>query len=191
MPRFSKSRSGFSLVEIVIAIGITAFTLAAIGGIFGVTNQSGLDSSRDTLMASMIGQVMSDLRPLPFDMLWKADPRHETQTYLTSLTGTPNPAPPTGTPEDSIYYFTSEGVLIFDPNKTPYSATTPPTPFPGTAVYRCRVKKVVDASTQSFGTAGAYNRLQLSLKFDWPVPFGGATNGPNVLTSNESISRYF
>ncbi len=152
MPRFSKSRSGFSLVEIVIAIGITAFTLAAIGGIFGVTNQSGLDSSRDTLMASMIGQVMSDLRPLPFDMLWKADPRHETQTYLTSLTGTPNPAPPTGTPEDSIYYFTSEGVLICadvrheDPTLHLLCRRLPPAPLsPGTAVYRCRVKKVVDA----------------------------------------------
>ena len=199
MPRPSQSRSGFSLIEIVIAIGITAFTLATIAGIFGVTSQSAQDSSRDTLMTSMIGQVMSDLRPLPFDTLWQTDPRGDTQTYLGSLT--PNadspPQPASTTPATSYYYFTSEGVLI-EPTGTASPSATGYASAPSTTVYRCKVLKTVDTTTQSFvttaGTNPGFNRLQLTLSFDWPVAPGAANtsnNAPNVKLVYESIARYF
>ncbi len=193
-----KSRLGFSLVEIVIAIGITAFTLATIAGIFGVTSRSAQDSTSDTLMTSMIGQVMSDMRPLPFDTLWNADPRGQISIYLGTLK--PNaapPSPPTGNPANSTYYFTSEGVMI-EPTGTTSPSPTAYTTSPLTAVYRCRVIKTPEVATQNFanatGTTPAYNRLQLTLSFDWPVQPKVATSAPNasnVKLVYESIARYF
>ena len=200
MQRFSKSRSGFSLVEVVIAIGIAAFTLATIGGIFGITNQSALDSSHDTLITSMIGQVMGDLRPLPFDTLWSADPRGATPAYLASLAPAATPIPPANPPSNSTYYFTSEGVLI-EPSATGAFSATGYTNAPVTTVYRCTVTKTPDPATESFGANAGYNRLQLTLRFDWPIPSNATpvpqgavvtvSNGPNVKTVYESIARYF
>ena len=202
MHRFSKSRFGFSLVEVVIAIGITAFTLATIGGIFGITNQSAQDSSHDTLITSMIGQVMGDLRPLPFDVLWSADPRGATPAYLAGLAPAPAaaPAPPANPALNSTYYFTLEGVLI-EPSTTGASSATGYKNVPANTVYRCTVIKTPDPATQSFGANAGYNRLQLTLRFDWPIPSNAtpvpqgatasASNGPNVKTVYESIARYF
>ena len=191
MPRRRTFRAGFSLVEIAIAIGIAAFTLSAIIGVFGVANESALDSNRDTFMASMIGQVMGDLRALPFDVIFVTDPHTDSHygvtPYLASL---PNPRLPTPL-QTSLYYFTSEGVLI-------ETATTPPsatayTQTPANTLYRCRVYKTADVNTKSFTAGGnPVNRLQLTLRFDWPVPPAPSTgDGSNVKMYYESISRYF
>ena len=69
--RFLRSSSGFSLVEITLALGIVAFVLIAVLGLFGV----GLDSSRrsasDTVISQVVNQVLSDTRtsdlPAPGD----------------------------------------------------------------------------------------------------------------------------
>ena len=61
--RFLRSApSGFSLVEITLALGIVAFVLIAVLGLFSV----GLDSSRrsasDTAISQVVNQVLSDTR---------------------------------------------------------------------------------------------------------------------------------
>ncbi len=61
--RFLRSASsGFSLVEITLALGIVAFVLIAVLGLFSV----GLDSSRrsasDTVISQVVNQVLSDIR---------------------------------------------------------------------------------------------------------------------------------
>jgi uncharacterized protein (TIGR02598 family) len=63
--------SGFSLVEITLALGIVAFVLIAVLGLFGV----GLDSNRrsvsDTVIPQIVNQVLSETRtpdlPAPGD----------------------------------------------------------------------------------------------------------------------------
>ncbi len=183
MQRNSTSHSGFSLVEIAIAIGITAFTLSALIGVFGVSSESALDSSNDTLMTPMIGQIMGDLRSLPFDVIWYANPRTDAtygvKPYLASL---PNPTLPTGTPSATDYYFSSEGVMLPSDNTSSHAD----------AIYHCQVTKMPDVNTESFNTGTpVYNRLQLTLRFDWPTPPVGTGSGSNVKLVYESIARYF
>ena len=190
MLRPKSSRAGFSLVEITLAIGIVAFVLAAIIGFFGVSADSTLNSKGDTLMVSMINQVMSDMRSLPFDVLYETNPRGANPgtvnpgtgvgAYLVSLPVlAPTPAPATQT---SDYYFSDEGVLLL--GLTPASHAG--------ALYHCAVTKTMDEGTKGFDTGNTkYNRMQLTLRFDWPVPTAATTSGPSTRTTYASIARYF
>lgn len=58
------SPRGFSLIEVVIAVGIVSFTLVALIGLFGVGMRGSLRASEDTCLAVMITRVSGDLRVL-------------------------------------------------------------------------------------------------------------------------------
>lgn len=57
---------GFSLVEVVIALGIISFVLVALVGITAVGTSAGLDSKRDTEGGQIFEQIMGQLRTKPF-----------------------------------------------------------------------------------------------------------------------------
>lgn len=57
---------GFSLVEVVIALGIASFVLVALVGITAVGTSAGLDSRRDTEGGQIFEQIMGQLRTKPF-----------------------------------------------------------------------------------------------------------------------------
>jgi uncharacterized protein (TIGR02598 family) len=57
---------GFSLVEVVIALGIASFVLVALVGITAVGTNAGLDSRRDTEGGQIFEQIMGQLRTKPF-----------------------------------------------------------------------------------------------------------------------------
>lgn len=59
----------FSLIEIVLAIGIISFSLLAMFGLVSVSLQSNRASASDTDLASMSRQVLATLRNLPFSSL--------------------------------------------------------------------------------------------------------------------------
>ena len=56
------NRNGFSLVEVVMALGIVAFALVSMLGLFSVGIGASKHSGEDTEVASMSAQVMSRLR---------------------------------------------------------------------------------------------------------------------------------
>jgi uncharacterized protein (TIGR02598 family) len=56
------ARRGFSLIEIVIAIGIIAFAIVGIMGLFPVAMRSALESQRETRAAVIAQQIFSDLQ---------------------------------------------------------------------------------------------------------------------------------
>ena len=55
----------FSLIEIVLALGIISFALVGIMGLFPVAMKSALESQRETRAAQIAQQIFSDLRTLP------------------------------------------------------------------------------------------------------------------------------
>jgi uncharacterized protein (TIGR02598 family) len=59
----------FSLVEIVLAIGIVSFALMAMLGLVSVSLQSDRSSASDTDLAALSQQVISTLRSQPFTNL--------------------------------------------------------------------------------------------------------------------------
>lgn len=58
-------RSAFSLVEIVLALGIISFALVGIMGLFPVAMKSAQDSQRETRAAQIAMQIFNDLRGTP------------------------------------------------------------------------------------------------------------------------------
>lgn len=87
----------FSLVEVVLAMGIISFALVAMLGLFSVGLKAGKESGESTLVVSMASQVQGRLR-----------------SGVDVIT--------VGQPAD--YYFTSMGKLLVDSANKPVSVLT-------------------------------------------------------------------
>jgi uncharacterized protein (TIGR02598 family) len=96
-PAGRRQPSGFSLVEVVVAIGIIAFGIVALLGMLAFSTGLSRSSDQDTVLAAMSRQVTSDLRNCLFEA-------------LPNGTGTGNEQvlPPSGT----IWYFNGEGAKL-------------------------------------------------------------------------------
>jgi len=70
----SRRTKGFTIVEIVLALGIAAFSIMCLLGLISASFQVSMSSSQDTLMASMVRQVSADLHQRPFATLTSAPP---------------------------------------------------------------------------------------------------------------------
>ena len=75
-PRWNTSnrQPGFSLIEVVIALGIMGFALVSILGLMTVGLHSSKTSREYTLLSAMAQEVIADVRSQPYDTL-------ATQTY--------------------------------------------------------------------------------------------------------------
>lgn len=58
-------RSGFSLIEVAIALGIASFVLIVLIGMFPVGLASHRDAERETLAVSIMNSVVADLKNSP------------------------------------------------------------------------------------------------------------------------------
>ncbi|MFA7342976.1 MAG: hypothetical protein WC003_01610 [Terrimicrobiaceae bacterium] len=65
----SSFASAFSLVEVVLAIGVLAFAITAMMGLLTVAMQSDKSSSSDTSLAAMSRQVFNSLKAMPYSNL--------------------------------------------------------------------------------------------------------------------------
>src|ERR1043165_1889070 len=61
-----RARVGFSLVEVVVALGVIGFALLAILGLFPIGLKSGRASIQETRANHLAEQVFSTLRSQPF-----------------------------------------------------------------------------------------------------------------------------
>ncbi len=59
-------RKAFSLVEVVLALGVVGFSVVAIFSLFPVGLKSALESRRETRANYLAEQIISDLRASPF-----------------------------------------------------------------------------------------------------------------------------
>ena len=165
--------SGFSLVEITLALGIVAVALVTTMGLLGTGLNSQRLSAEDTTLAAMSEQVLGELRAADFDTLWDKVPG-----IATSKT---KPAKPTAVPELTTYYFSQEGRRVEAKSDL--------------AFYECAVTKKPDPSRQSVDPVtqvpglGRHNLLMLELKFSAPVSVPSAQR-PSQRSLHANIARY-
>ena len=62
-------KNGFSLVEVVIALGVISFGVVALVGLLSISISTSKESGDDTTVAAMATAVIAKLRGLPFDDL--------------------------------------------------------------------------------------------------------------------------
>jgi len=167
MRRSASHPGGFSLVEVVLALGVATVALVSVIGLLSAAVNTSEAAGHDTRLAAMSTLVLNDLRASPFDALWEKVPRAG-KSNATISTGS--------TPPDSEYYFTNEGTLV-DAAKVAGNFDV---------LYQCVVKKTPDPKSKS-ANGGAYNLIQLQLSFSWPV---SATKRPGSKTIYASIARY-
>jgi uncharacterized protein (TIGR02598 family) len=130
---------GFSLVEIVVALGVMAFALAGIAGLFPVAMASAQDSRRETRAALIARQLFATLR-VPTGTERIADPAVAGRVRLDANT-------------NIALAFDADGNCLTNPVATAEN----PSPIPG-ASFLARV--VVDTNT---GTANL-SRVQATVE---------------------------
>jgi uncharacterized protein (TIGR02598 family) len=160
----SRSTRAFSLVEVVIAMGIAAVSLVTALGLLGASLNSQDLSANDTVLVSMTEHVLSDLRNAPFDTLWDEQPG-----------GVAPASQPMTEPLNTRYYFSREGDLVEETDFRAY--------------YECVVVKTRDETTRS-PKLGPYNLLKLELSFNYPKLPANASANPNQRSLYASIARY-
>lgn len=151
-PRLS-ANSGFSLVEVALALGIATIGLVSILGLLNSATVADSGAGRDTTVVAMANYVLNDLHSVPFDALWAVDP-----TQTDSWNAGPRETQAQGAPADTIYYFTNEGTAI--PAGSAASNSD--------LLYKCIVHKTTDDDAQNTAN-GNQNRLKLQLEFSWPA----------------------
>jgi uncharacterized protein (TIGR02598 family) len=91
--------SAFSLIEVVLALGVISFAIVGIMGLFPVAMRTGQESQRETRATHIAQQIYADLKA-----------GAPTNTFLATAPGTfqtvnlANPSPPTQT-----IYFNNQG----------------------------------------------------------------------------------
>lgn len=161
---------GFSLVEVVLALGVASFALVSILGLLNVALESDSSASRDTTLSTMAGHVLNDLRTVPFDALWAAEPQ-------TSRDAAPATTETAVAP--TVFYFTKEGA--------PVAAANVGGNFD--VLYQCTVTKTPDLLTRNADTH-ICNQLKLQLEFAWPVTASGNTLKGGTQSIYASIARH-
>ena len=131
-------------MEIVIAIGVAAFTLTALLGLLSAGMKSSKDSIDDTAVANMANYVLSDLRARSFTNF--VDP-------ATSIS-----------PTQDIFFDAGGKCLLSGTgaSATPMDKTSA---LNAGALYLCQ-RSIAASSTN---TDGSVNPYKVTLSFSWPV----------------------
>ena len=110
---FRERQEGFSLVEVVIAVGIAAFCLVVMLGLIPAGMNSNKDSSGETAAANIARNIFSDLR---------ATPKSINTSVLYGITLPSSSTPLTNSP------------LYFDDAGSTNSSTSPRTKYRATVI---------------------------------------------------------
>ncbi|XHR27700.1 MAG: hypothetical protein ACFUZC_17395 [Chthoniobacteraceae bacterium] len=155
------SQCGFSLVEIVLSLGIVSFAIMAILGVLSVGVNSNKDSLDESTIAAMSRQVIGNLRQQQFD----ASP------VFTQLLNSP-----------SVCYFDGQGTRLWQNGVDIDSATAEAS---GSAVYQCTVTATNNLQYASNSSLPCL--LDLTLKFEWPI----RAKAPSSYVIYMSLARYY
>lgn len=171
-------RQGFSLVEVVTAIGIAGFALAGLVGLLTVGLAGQQSASRDTAFAAMTREVLARAKVMPFDNLWSAEAFHDlTPNNVPDLMKIRSPI------KDSLLYFKADGSPVM--SKDTVGALGAYADAEGEAFYLCTVQKIPDdRSAYNFGIC---NMLKLRIVYTWPVDSNGT--GPEPSDPNAPASK--
>ena len=160
----------FSLVEVVIAIGIFAISVLTILGLLSVSMEANLSASSDTQVALMAERTYSMLESLGFQNV-------STNTLFASG-ASPN-----------LYFDATGKPLMTSTNTILFGYPTPANARAAGAIYSCTVSR---DTTQplSFGYSGgtSTNLINIQMQFAWPV--AAPTANQTVRVVNASLGNY-
>ncbi len=114
--RKADQRDGFSLIEVTIAIGVTAFCLIAIMGLLPVGLNSNRTSIEQTAGTSILTAIASDLRATP-------STKPPGAAAVSVQSGIPIPANPVAAQSTKTLYFASDGTFSTTATGKRYRAT--------------------------------------------------------------------
>lgn len=97
------SQGAFSLIEIVLALGIISFALVGIMGLFPVAMKSAQESQRETRAAQIAQQIFTDLKTST-----------PTNTFIAKSTNVLDPqiSVNLGAPSSNVVSYTAEGTPL-------------------------------------------------------------------------------
>ena len=155
--KLPKSICAFTLVEVVLAIGVTAFSLTGVMGL--------LSAAFTTGKASMAVRI-SSRGPAPANRA-VSDLRRQDFTALPGGASVPARTTPTLATASPIFFDSSGQLLSSIGTGTPTQAT-----------YRCT--ETIQADTNSLGSDGSVHLLHVTLTFAWPAQVANPTNARKV-----------
>jgi len=169
--RSRKNSAGFTLVEIVIALGIVSFAVVALVGLMAVSMTSGRDAAVDTAIASMARQVSVELRAKKFDTL------KDLKKSIDS--------------NDLNYFFDADAHPLSSPAGDLLVKMDSLDDKQGQPFYRCRPTIVEDVNyTWTYNSiASIPNLYNVKLEFFSTLKKNDASNKPLITICN-SLARY-
>lgn len=168
MKPYTRSRClGFSLIEVVLALGLVSVGALSVVAVLGTSLTSSRSSQNDVVLASMVEEVVGELRSVRFEALASAD---LVDTNLLSLPDTMS---------DSVFFFEVNGDRV-----------SVPSPAGKEPFYECRVVKTPVSEFKGV-SGGVHNLVRLDLHFSWPVSSqsnAAARAGQSRVTA--TVARY-
>ncbi|XHR29765.1 MAG: Verru_Chthon cassette protein B [Chthoniobacteraceae bacterium] len=160
---------GFSLIEIVLAIGVVSFALIAILGLISAGVNSSRSALNESLMAAMSRQIVSDLRQQQF----------ASNSLFTSVNS--------GTSTLQTAYFDANGVRLLSSDGL--HDVTAAEAKQQQAIFQCDVTASSDTDRMGpvAATVSVPCLVNVMLTFQWPL---GAKN-PSRHCLYTSIGKYY
>ena len=132
--KFNSSNQGFSLVEVLVAMGLLTVVSMGVAQVLALSTRANLIARGATSTTSMAQQKLEELRGLTwgFDLLGQGLPMSDTTTNLSVFPPAHNGSGLNPSPADSLEQNTSGFVDFLDGNGAWVGTGTTP---PGSAVY--------------------------------------------------------
>ncbi len=162
-PRFhAPDLRAFSLVEMVVALGVFTFAIVAIFGLLSFSLTAEKAASSDTALAQMTMTALDMVRSQPFATVTT------TNLYTTNASGISSPA----------MFFNINGQVALNATTAQLDLTAH-----SDSVYSCTILRRVPS-----GTPATTNLVYLQLTFRWPVAAPAANQQTRIM--NASLANY-
>jgi len=179
------TRLAFSLVEVMIAIAVIAFSVSVVMALLPVALTSLKDSYNTTVVAAMADSVFSSLKGQNFYT------PTGTGSVLISTTDVSAGNQPQSTTQ--TIYFDGSGTRLLNNNGADLTSAAQALAAGG--IYQCTITQTGDYNTLgSTGSDGStttqeINQLNVSLVFVWPLQAASQSAPINSKTFNASFTR--
>ena len=176
--RTSSNPKAFSLIEIVIALGVVSFAIISMFGLLSVGLSAGRTSLNQTVITEASRHVLSSLQQQTLSQVKIENSLASDLSAVTLETYK----------QIGEVYFDVNGTRLQDANGVDLGRSEA---LQNQAIYRCIVSaKLVDPqlSGTSGGAAVGSNLWTLKLTFDWPAHLTKPTNTVTILSS---LAKYY
>lgn len=151
---YARNSPAFSLVEVVIALGLTSFALLSMVGLLAIGLQNNRESTEETNLALCTETALSILRSRGFNLAASDVSYKETDS----------------TPD---FYFDGTGNLVVDANGLPAKTQSPD------ALYACTVTRATPTLDQP-----TTKLIYLRLQFHWPLAAPAAARQHRIVITS-------